>query len=382
MKAALVIGRYDGGGGGAERWTDRHARFLLSQGVEVHLISAGFVAPPSNAVCHQIDKGWGAGRRLRFAERVARLCRREGFDVVHDMGDGWHCDFFMPHHGTRASTLERNLDLLSPAARCVQDWAYRWTPRYLEFAELERRQYAGDADTTYIAVSQMVQRDMQRRYGVPAERIRLVYNGVDAQRFHPRRGEARPAAWPWPDRVVHLLAAHNFELKGLSTLVRATARLRSEGAPVGLAVLGSGRPGPYRRLAHRLGCEDSIVFLGNQPDPLPYFQSADVYVQPTFYDPCSLVVLEALACGLPVVTTRQNGASELLTSGLEGAVLDDPRDVEALAEAMRRYLDRTARENAGRAARRLAERRTLARNSSAILDLYRERLGLPVRRVA
>ena len=381
MKAALVIGRYDGGGGGAERWTDRHARFLLAQGVEVHLIASRFVDPPSHAICHHVAKGWGAGRRLRFAERVEQICRREGFDVVHDMGDGWHCDFFMPHHGTRASTLERNLDVLSPAARRLQDWAYRWAPRYLEFAELERRQYAAESNATYIAVSQMVKRDMQRRYGVPAERIRLVYNGVDARRFQPRRGEARPAAWPWSDRVVHLLAAHNFELKGLASLVRAAARLRAEGAPVGLAVLGSGRPGPYRRLARRLGCEDSIVFLGNQPDPLPFYQSADVYVQPTYYDPCSLVVLEALACGLPVVTTRQNGASELLTDGLEGAVLDDPRDVQALADAMRRYLDGEERKKAGQAARRLAERCTLARNSSAILNLYRERLGLPVRRV-
>lgn len=375
MKVALVIERYDASGGGAERWTDRHARYLVSHGIQVHLIAARFQDPPPDAICHEVSGGRGWGSRLRFAERVERLCLREGFDVVHDMGAGWHADIFHPHHGTRIAGLEQNLELLSPTLRVLQAWAYRWTLRYREFRELEARQYSRARDTTFVAVSKMVAEHMRSHFDVPAEKIRVIYNGVDTRRFHPARNVSLRQEMGWDDRVIYLLAAHNFALKGLDALMGAIARLRSTRANVALMVLGGDCSHRYRRMARRLGCADAIRFLGNQPDSVPYYQAADVYVHPTFYDPCSLVVLEALSCGLPVVTSQRNGAAEIMTPGQEGEILSDPKDVDTLAWAMSRFRKTQVRLKVGQRARLLAERYSLEANSSSILELYRRRVA-------
>jgi UDP-glucose:(heptosyl)LPS alpha-1,3-glucosyltransferase len=294
MRIALVIGNYSSTGGGAERWTDRHASHLLQTGHDVHLISRSFTKPPPRATLHRIERARG---RLRFAAAAEELAKRVNFDVVHDMGD--------------------------------------------------------------------------------AHRIDVVYNGVDSETFRPadsprlaaRRDNIR-RAWGWEDRVVFLLVAHNFRLKGLDALLRAMARLPRSGAKVGLAVAGNDRTNRYAELARTLGVADRVKFLGNHADAVPLFQAADVYVQPTFYDPCSLVVLEAMACGLPTITTAANGAGELLQHGRSGFILDDPADDATLAEFMRDALDADFRRIAGAEARRTAEGNTMAASSARYLALY------------
>src|SRR5436305_591397 len=99
MRVALVIGNYNGQGGGAERWTDRHARFLLREGHGVDLVARLFKHAPDGATLHAVE---GARGRLAFAAKAEGLLRRLPVDAIHDMGDGWYGDVFSPHHGTRA----------------------------------------------------------------------------------------------------------------------------------------------------------------------------------------------------------------------------------------------------------------------------------------
>src|SRR5207247_4433083 len=121
-----------------------------------------------------------------------------------------------------------------------------------------------------------------------------------------------------------------------------------------LLVVGSPRLAGYRRLARRLGIEKQVQFLGQRADVHHCYFAADFLVDPTFYDPCSLVVLEALACGLPVVTSRYNGASELLKPPQDGYVIDDPHDHVQLAAAMEQLLDPERHSACAQAARRTA----------------------------
>ena len=128
--------------------------------------------------------------------------------------------------------------------------------------------------------------------------------------------------------MVGLFAGHNFALKGLASRfskrsASAAAGIRA-GRPIHLLVCGSGDTTSFRRLARRLGLAETVHFLGFYPDVEDCYWSSDFFVQPTYYDPCSLVVLEALACGLPVITTAKNGASELMNDGREGFVLSEP----------------------------------------------------------
>ncbi|MCH8992530.1 MAG: glycosyltransferase family 4 protein, partial [Acidobacteria bacterium] len=104
----------------------------------------------------------------------------------------------------------------------------------------------------------------------------------------------------------------------------------------------------------------------------PYYAAADIYVHPTYYDPCSLVVLEALASGLPVVTSRFNGAGELLTPGVEGDLIDDPGDAQALCRCLEPMLETPRRRMMGAAARKLALAHTFERNCDEIVAMYEE----------
>ena len=226
------------------------------------------------------------------------------------------------------------------------------------------------------AISNMVAAHMRELYHVPAERIRVVYNGVDVERFRPAPDAAARSALRRSlgvdQQTVFLIVALNFRLKGLDPLLAAFGTLRAQGHDAVLWVAGSGPVRKYRAVAARHGCESAVRFLGPVADPVPYYQSADVYVQPTYYDPCSLVALEAFGCGLPVITTRHNGAGELIHPWKEGVVLDEPDDVDGLVDAMNFYLDPRHRRCSSLAARRLAERRSLGRNCEDLLALYRE----------
>ena len=137
-------------------------------------------------------------------------------------------------------------------------------------------------------------------------------------------------------------------------------------------IVGHPKYGQYQRQAEKLGVADRVRFLGHRDDPKDCYFAADFLVHPTFYDPCSLVALEALACGLPVVTSRYNGASELLTPPSDGIVIDDPHDAPALAVALHRFTDRTYRAEAASAARQTSTRWTFEQHYQALLDVFGE----------
>jgi UDP-glucose:(heptosyl)LPS alpha-1,3-glucosyltransferase len=128
----------------------------------------------------------------------------------------------------------------------------------------------------------------------------------------------------------------------------------------------------YERLAQRLGIADHVSFVGHCAQMRRAYFAADFLVHPTFYDPCSLVVLEALACGLPVITTRYNGASELLRPGHEGYVVDTPHDHARLAWAMLQLMDPARRRQCSAAARRAAAAWTFEHHYRQLLDVFQE----------
>ncbi|HEY3790053.1 MAG TPA: glycosyltransferase family 4 protein, partial [Urbifossiella sp.] len=255
--------------------------------------------------------------------------------------------------------------------------AGKWfDPAAWSFAKLERKQYLGPNRPLIVVNSKMVQRHFEQFYGVPAESVRVVYSAIDPGRFAAddrlkRRHEERDRWGVSPDDTVGLFVAMNYRLKGLAPLIRAAA-LVPRAKPFKLAIVGHPKFGQYRRLAERLGVADRIAFLGHRGDPKEAYFAADFLVHPTFYDPCSLVALEALACGLPVITSRFNGASELLSPPADGLVIDDPHDAAALAGAMGKMLDRGYRVAASQAARQTGNRWTFEHHYRALLDVFGE----------
>jgi UDP-glucose:(heptosyl)LPS alpha-1,3-glucosyltransferase len=170
------------------------------------------------------------------------------------------------------------------------------------------------------------------------------------------------------------MVAQNHELKGLPAVLRAAGRLIGSGRDVWLAVVG-GRPvAAHIRLIDELGISARVNYIG-WTDPLPFYQAADVYVHPSHYDACSLGVLEALASGLPVITSAANGVSELLQQGETGYVLRDENDVTALSQHLAALSDLQVRQRMGRRARLVAEANSMEKNFERIEQVYREILA-------
>jgi UDP-glucose:(heptosyl)LPS alpha-1,3-glucosyltransferase len=374
MKIALLIKRFDPTCGGAENWTWQLACWLAGEGHQVHAVASRFTeeAPRRGIICHAVPKvssplAWAAA-----AEEVLKPLRGR-FDVVHDMGQSWCGDVFQPHSGSLIAAFKHSLLSQPRWLRLWKRGVAHVLPRYRTFRRLLQRQYDNDPRTV-IAVSRMVARHMSLLHGVSEARLRIVYNGVDVERFSPEhRRKHRDAVRRQlgvGDKPLLFMAAHNFQLKGVPTLLRATALLLRQGQRLHVAIAGHKGVKPAHRLAQQLGAAAAVSFVGSQPDIVPYYAAADVYVQPTFYDPCSLVVLEALASGVPVITSRCNGAAELMRHGREGYIIDSPGDHRALAEAIARLLDPAVRAPMETAARELAESHTFARNGRGILAAY------------
>ncbi|HEX5445440.1 MAG TPA: glycosyltransferase family 4 protein [Pirellulales bacterium] len=385
MKIGLVIESLEPRRGGAEQWTAQFATWLARAGHEVHIV-ASQVAPEMASLglmAHPLPR---TRSRLEFAQAAEQQLERLSLDVTHDMGYGWQCDVFQPHGGSRAAANEQNLHLAPRWLRPIKRRVASCLPRYREFRRLAMAQYMAD-DRIYLALSRMVARDFERFHGVRREQIRLVYNGVDVERFSPEhrwryRAVVRDELGVDDRETLLLIVAHNFRLKGVPTLLAAVGKLVRAGLPVRLAVVGGKRQPAIARLAARLGAANATTFVGPVDDAVPYYAAADVYVQPTFYDPCSLVVLEAWACGLPVITSRFNGAGELMTPGVEGWLIDNPADADELTARLLPLTDPAIRAPMALAARRLAVAHSFDRNCRELLTVYGEICAAGRRRAA
>jgi UDP-glucose:(heptosyl)LPS alpha-1,3-glucosyltransferase len=223
-----------------------------------------------------------------------------------------------------------------------------------------------------IANSERGKEEIARHFGVSREKISVIYNGVDTAEY-PLDGRAeakrslRERFGIRDEETVFLCVGSGFGRKGVGTLVEATARLARRGVPLRSIVVGKGNAGPYLRGASRAGAEGRIHFPGPTAGASDFFLGADAFVFPTLYEPFSNACLEAMAAGLPVVTTAVNGASEVVRDGESGYVIDEPLDADALADRMERLLSPDRRAAMGAAARRAAEALTPERNVSETL---------------
>ena len=370
MRIGLVLERFDPARGGLEHWTWQFAHCLAGRGHEVHVVAFAFHAgtPNEPVIPHQLDM---PESRLDRAAVLAAALPAIALDIVHDMGVGWAADVIQPHAGSTRALWEHNL-MRIPKWRQIRFWREK---RYRELEEIERRQHA-NSKATIVCVSRMLAHNFESLHHLPSSRIRVIHNGVDVKRFNPRQRDTYRAATRRDlgvrdDEVLFLMLAHNLLLKNAEATVRAAAKLAATGARLRVVIGGGKKPERFIKLARKLNIAELVAFPG-MVDSIAHYAAADVLVHPTWYDPCSLVTLEASSCGLPVITTRFNGAAELMTNEKEGFVLDDPSDIATLASRMEKLLDPTERERMGAAGRNFALQHTFEEQTDRFLELYRE----------
>ncbi|HEY3099271.1 MAG TPA: glycosyltransferase family 4 protein [Methylomirabilota bacterium] len=358
----LIIARPYSFHGGVESATAGLMRALVAHGHEVHRAGPGRQQAQSGIAEHPLPMPPlpSPARAVALALLAAPIARRAGWDVVQSHERTLVQDVYRAGEGAHRAYLEA---MPARGGRRVH---------HAVTLALERRVFTRTPQI--VAISRRGADDIARHYAVPPPRLSVVYNGVDLERFHPagrarHRDAARAEAGVPATAYAVLFAGSGFERKGLSTAIRALAHLGDGGAR--LLILGRGDAAPYRRLADERGVAGRVVWLGARPDIERWYAAADVLVLPTRYEPFGNVHLEALASGLPVVTSAVAGGAEVVDDR-SGAVVA-PDDAAGFAAALEKLRGRNAAELRD-AARAAAEPFTFARQVQALEEVYR-RLG-------
>jgi UDP-glucose:(heptosyl)LPS alpha-1,3-glucosyltransferase len=372
-----------GPSGGTERHLDQIAAALTERGHEVTIVCRSHGAPPHPAVRFAVLRDfapWSTWRMWAFARALERHVAREPYDVVYGLGKTWTQDVIRLGGGSHATYLER----AHPESRAALGRALRGSGAKNRLAlAIERRALAPGAYAAVVVNAEMVKRDVMERYAVPADRVHVIRNAVDLERFRPdsRDGRAqslrRSCGFVAEDRVILFLGS-GYGRKGLDRVLDAFPGVLRARPRARLLVAGrDSAQRRYARLARRLGLGACTSFLGPRADAETCYRASDVYVLPSRYDPFANTTLEALASGLPVVTSDANGASEILRGTGAGTVLPAGFSDRELVRALVEWSDPARTAEGSHAARALAEKHPTSemadRTERLLVEIAREK---------
>jgi UDP-glucose:(heptosyl)LPS alpha-1,3-glucosyltransferase len=376
MKIAIIRQRYNPYGG-AERFVERALGALAAEGAEVTLITRGWEGAPREGfrqiICDPAYSRLLGGRAARdhsFAASAQAAMLKGDFDITqsHERIPG--CMIFRAGDGVHAAWLDHRARILNPLQRLAQ----RLSPYHRYVLAAEKAMFEHPALKVVICNSPMVADEISHYYGVDRSKLQVIYNGVDTQVFHPSladefRVTVRVEHGIPADAPLLLFVGSGFERKGVPQLLRAFAAMESRA--VRLVIVGADRKlQAMRGLAGQQGVAERVLFTGPLKDVRPWYGAADAFVLPTLYDPCPNAALEALACGLPVLTSTSCGAKAWIEEGKNGFAVDalDLGEMTQRLDTMALWVG-----DAGirQAARHSAEDFTLPAMAEQLLQLYR-----------
>jgi UDP-glucose:(heptosyl)LPS alpha-1,3-glucosyltransferase len=378
MRLAIIRQRYTPFGG-AERFVEGALEALLERDVAITLYTREWPETRLKLIePHIVDPPYAGSlmRDVGFARAVAREVGRAHIDLVQSHERVLCCDVYRAGDGVHAVWLEERLRRASAAKRL----SVRLNPWHRYTLAMERKLFASPWLQAVICNSRMVRDEIRQRFGVPDSKLHVIYNAVDSEAFHPGlsayRAVVREKLGIPGEALVYLLVGSGFERKGVATAIEALAMLPP---PARLVVVGKDKHlARYRALAARSSVGDRVVLTGPQVDPKPFYGAADAFVLPTLYDPMPNAALEAMACGLPVVTSTKSGAAEHLLLHDAGFVCP-AGDAGALAAHMRTLADPEVRARMGARARAAVLPLSPSAMTLALVLLYRKLLEASAR---
>lgn len=351
--------------GGAERYAANLCRTLARMGHQVWVLAERCDANLHPAVTHipvAVNRATSASRNNSFHRNSQRALAGLDVDAVLALSRSYPSDAF------RVSDPLHDFWMRIRYPNRIHRFLQTLNPRHRAILNLERAIFEPSNTRFIVTNSDLSKRIIEKSFAFPPERIRVIYNGVDHEQFSPGAEAGEES-----DDVRLLFVGQDFKRKGLAPLLRALAQVRRAVPGCDLRVVGRDRAAPYRRLAADLGVADAVRFEGPTPAIEEVYRAADLLVFPTLYDPFANVCLEALACGLPVLTTTTNGACEVVDEAEDGYVVDGRADglSDRLAEKITRFchLDAGARRKMRDAAARKARNFTIEANARAVVEL-------------
>lgn len=366
MKIAILRKKYSFHGG-AEGFSQSLINQLVSAGHEVHIYAIEWEEGISgNIHFHKISAITfnSALRDISFTLLAYWALKGKNYDIIqsHDKtlyqdiyraGDGCHIEW-LRQRWLRAGVTGKLSIVLNP---------YHWLILILERIIFKQHRYR-----KIIAISEMVKRNIVERYGVPSADISVIYNGVDLDRFHLGnrvlyRADIREQYGISDSDFVILFVGSGFERKGVSFLLKAVEMVQN---PVTVLVVGKGSIHKLKNMSKR----QRVIFCGPQKEIHKYYAAADVFVFPTIYEPFGNVHLEALASGLPVITTRLSGASEIISDGIQGFIVNMPENIEEIAQKITSLMNKEENRKLSSEARRLAEQFSFRHHIDTTIQFY------------
>lgn len=317
-KGKLTIGFVRRGyspSGGAEAYLKRLAKGLVDLGHQVQLLADDWP-----------ETEWPFGQMIRvrarstiaFADELEKMRSQIDCAVLMSLERVWRCDVYRAGDGVHRAWLNR---------REKRSVFGALNFKHRQILRLEESLFGQSGAGRVIANSEMVKKEMVDLYGYPAENIDIVRNGVPLEDFKFDE-EVRAKMREWlqlkASDVAALFVGTGWERKGLKFAIDAVDACRDH--RVRLFVAGRGNPKQYQ--------SERAQFLGELPDVRRAYVAADIFILPTIYDPFSNASLEALASGLPVITTHANGFSEIIENNVHGSIVDLPNDIAGLSDAL------------------------------------------------
>jgi UDP-glucose:(heptosyl)LPS alpha-1,3-glucosyltransferase len=377
MNVALVIETMDAAKGGREAATGQIATRLAEAGCGVTILAETAAGELPGVTLRALGrKGRGARRLEHFLSAVQSALDGVTFDIVHAMLPVPGCDLYQPRGGSVSAQDESSAFRRGPLLGLAARWIRNLNAKRRLLRDLECRVVASSA--WIVPNSEMVAEEYFRYFG-RSERVRTIYNAVDL----PPYTEDQRAAWREKirhklgisdDQPVFLSVAKNFELKAMDRLIlNFAAWCARHPNPTGpqLILIGREHWEGYQRIAGLNQIGRQVHFVPPTREMLPWYAAADAVVLLSWYDACSRVILEAVRLGLPAMTTRQNGAAEVLAAGA-GVVVDSPRDKRGIRAGLDTLCDPDARHAMQQAARDKQSYLSMQRHVEELLTLYQE----------
>ncbi len=322
--------------GGAEAYLKRLARGIVDLGHEAQLVASDDW--PTSAWSFGSVTRVKAASPIGFANELEKLRPQIGCDVLISLERVWRCDVYRAGDGVHQAWLNRRRKFEMPLQRFVRGI----NRKHRDILQLEESLFAKGGAGRVIANSEIVKKEIVDFYRYRAAKIDIVRNGASLEqfRFDPAlREKSRNDLKLKPDEIALLFAGSGWERKGLRFAIEAFELCRDR--KLRLLVAGRGNERDYK--PKRFFTEEPVRFLGEVGDLRPIYSAADIFILPSIYDPFSNACLEALASGLPVITTRDNGFSEIIENGIHGSIVDLPNNVLALRDAIELWSDESRR---------------------------------------
>jgi UDP-glucose:(heptosyl)LPS alpha-1,3-glucosyltransferase len=381
-KIAFAMEKFSRYAGGAESYAVSLATTLIDNGWEVHLFGEAWDSEPKEAHFHEIHiprflPAWI--KLLLFAWKHKKITEKQNYDVVLGFGNTIYMNAYQSHGGVhQLSTARKVYAEKNPSLRIVKRILIVLSMKQWTRAWIEAAPFRLNPRPRIIAIAHMIKKDMESFFHTSTDEIEIIYNGVDTKRYNRSlrermRGPLRDQLSIRESDVVFLFVSYDLKKKGIESLIEAAAELKKIGNDNFKIIVVGGSP--YRslvRLIDHLGLKDNIIFAGRVKSIDEFYANSDVFVLPTYYDACSLVVIEAMASGLPSITTTFNGASGIIVDGRNGYIISHPPDPADLADKMHLLMDNKRRQKMSEEAFSTGREYSAERNHREMMRMLNE----------